>query len=68
MTINICGRSHRGPVNDFLVFWLQIAIEPFALFTIVFMIICDVSLRCFTDEIEDFADRTYVCHLKLHQN
>ena len=41
---------------------VQIAIEPFAMFyshPTVFMIIC-VSLRCFTDEVEDpCADRTY---------
>ena len=29
---NICGRVHRGPVCGFLVVWLQVAIEPFALF------------------------------------
>ena len=33
------GRTHCGPVSDFLVFWLQIAIEPFT----VTLIIC-VSL------------------------
>ena len=32
LAINVCGRAHRGPVYGFLVFWLQIAIEPFALF------------------------------------
>ena len=56
----------------FLVFWLQIAIETFALFHhSVFFIIC-VSLLSFTDEVEDpNADRTYICNicnLELHQN
>ena len=32
MTINVCGRVHRGPVCVFLVFWPQIAIESFVLF------------------------------------
>ena len=30
--ISVCGRAHRASVCGFLVFWLQIAIEPFALF------------------------------------
>ena len=32
LTINVCDRAHRGPVCSFLMFWLQIAIQPFALF------------------------------------
>ena len=31
-TINAGGRACHGPVCDFLVFWLQITIAPFALF------------------------------------
>ena len=30
--IKACGWTHPGPVGGFLVFWLQIAIGPFALF------------------------------------
>ena len=26
----VCGRAHRGPVCGFLVYWLQVAVEPFA--------------------------------------
>ena len=36
-------KAHRGHVYDFLVFWLQIAIEPFSLFHHEIFIIC-VSL------------------------
>ena len=32
LAISVCGRVHRGHICGFLVFWLQIAIEPFALF------------------------------------
>ena len=50
--------GHRGPVCGFLVSWLQIIIEPFALFHHNVMIIC-VSLSCFTDRAEDlFAGQT----------
>ena len=51
-----------------IVFWLQIAIEPFALFHHSGLIIC-VSLWCFTNEVEDpYADRIYIFNLKLHQH
>ena len=40
LTINVCGRAHRGPASDIFVFLLQIAIEPFALFITVFLITC----------------------------
>ena len=29
-TINVLGRAHRSPACDFLVSWLQVAVEPFA--------------------------------------
>ena len=32
LTINDFGWAHRSPVCVFLAFWLQIAIEPFALY------------------------------------
>ena len=32
LTIKICGEDHRGHVCGFLMFWLQIACEPFTLF------------------------------------
>ena len=32
LTISFCGLAHRGHVCGFLVFWLQVAIEPFTLF------------------------------------
>ena len=32
LTIYVGGWAHRGPVYSFLVLWLQIAFEPFALF------------------------------------
>ena len=32
LTTNVCGCTHHGPVCGLLVFWLQVAIEPFALF------------------------------------
>ena len=35
LTINICGKAHRGLVCIFLVFWLQIAIDPFAGFLLI---------------------------------
>ena len=31
LTINVCGRAHCDIVRSFLAFWLQIAIETFAL-------------------------------------
>ena len=31
LTINVCGWAYRSPVCGFLVFWLQMAIELFAL-------------------------------------
>ena len=61
LTINVYGRAHRGPVCGVLVFWLQIAIEPFALFHhSVF------DYMCFTDETEDpYAEQTYIYNLVL---
>ena len=32
LTINVCGRVRRRPICGFLVFWLQIAVDSFALF------------------------------------
>ena len=32
LNIKVCNRASRGPVCGFLVFWLQIVIEAFALF------------------------------------
>ena len=68
LTINVCGRARRGPVCGFLVFWLHIAIEPFAFFHhSVFNYKC--SLWCFKDYVEDpFADWTSICNLALRQN
>ena len=52
----------------FLVFCIQIAPEPFALFHHIVLIIYD-SLWCFTDDVKDpYVDRTYICNLNLHQN
>ena len=68
LTVNVCGWAHRGPGCGFLVFWLQIAIEPFALFHLSVLIIC-VSLWYFTDEVQDiYEDRTYICNLVLNHN
>ena len=47
LTINVFGRTHRGPVCGSLVFWLQIAIEHFASFhhsAYDYLLRCDVSL------------------------
>ena len=38
LTINVCGRANLSVV--FLLFWLQIAIEPLAFFTLICFIIC----------------------------
>ena len=43
LTMNVCGRTHRGLVCGFLVFWIHIASEPFALFH---QSVCDYM--CFT--------------------
>ena len=46
LNINACGRVHRGSVCSFIVFWLQIASETFALFYHSFSLYvfhCDVS-------------------------
>ena len=40
LTINVCSRTHCGPVCDFLVFRLQIVIELFILFHHIVLIIC----------------------------
>ena len=61
---SVSDLAHRGPVCGFLVFWLQIAIQPpgvcFFFFIKVFVIMC-VSLQSFTDEVEDpYADRKRV--------
>ena len=66
LIINVCGRAHRGHDCGFLVFWLQIATEPFALFHLT-VFDCDASqIKKKTSN----ADRTYTCicifNLELH--
>ena len=60
-SFHVCGRSHRGSVCGFLVFWQQITTEPFALFH---HSVCDYI--CFTDELEaPMRTENKVCNLEL---
>ena len=46
LPINVCGRAYRATVCNFLVFWLQVAIEPFAFFHclyVLYVFLCDAS-------------------------
>ena len=54
LSINVRGRTHGGPVCGFLVFWLQIAIEPFAL---IHQSVCDYM--CFSVHYENMPIQIY---------
>ena len=64
LTTNVCGRAYHGPVCGLLVFWLQIAIEPFVCFHLSVFIIC-VALWCLTDEVD--ITKTYLYNFDPHQ-
>ena len=49
---------------DFLCFGFRPSLSQFLCFITVFMIIC-VSLRCFTEEVEDPTRTEHVCTLEL---
>ena len=58
--------GHRDHICGLLLFLLQSAIEPLALYHPLCFLICVCSLWCFTDD--PYVDRTYICNLELHQN
>ena len=50
--INVCRQTDRDSVCSFLLYWLKINIQPFALFHHSVWIVSG-SLWCFTVEVED---------------
>ena len=55
--------------SKWLMIWLQIAIQLFALSHYIAFVIMYVSPLCLTKETENsYADQTYVSGLELHQN
>ena len=45
LTINVCARAHSGSACGFLVFWLQIATDPFFFVFSQCFLIARVALR-----------------------
>ena len=69
LTINVCGRAYRDPVCGFLVFSLQITIEPFALLhhSAFYYYMC-FTFRFHRWGRATYAHQTYICTLELLHN
>ena len=61
VTINVCGRAHRVLFVVCVLFWFQIAIEPFVL---VHYSVCDYLLEIVLENKEPL--NPYTVHLSCH--